>query len=429
MWAIWKDLQYGEMAMAKMVKCLAVFVLASLLGASVAGAASEIVYPSFMWGETWNALFLNELKEGFQKENPGVTVNGINVPISAFWDKQYTDVTAGNPPDIVTLFDPHIVTFLEAGLLEPLNPYLEKAGFSLKDFVPTAGLASKDGIFYGVPMQVNSRALLYNEALLKQANLDPPKTTDEFYRALKVLRDPAKQQFGYATFSKPGAADVFYIEMSPITIGMGGGFFKAGKPRVTDPEMVNALKFYKKIYDEGLIPRGVDHSTYRQMFIHGKIAMYGSGGFMVGGTEAGNPETYKNLRTTDIPFYQGRSFTLSSFLAVPKKAPNKALATKLLMTMLQDKWQQRVVEIIKAYPARKGMVPEKFAKENVWFAAFERAALTSKSYAPEGAERYGAEIMKIIATHMENMLFKGVEAEQMAKEMQGELEKFMASKK
>jgi hypothetical protein len=140
MWAIWKDLQYGEMAMAKMVKCLAVFVLASLLGASVAGAASEIVYPSFMWGETWNALFLNELKEGFQKENPGVTVNGINVPISAFWDKQYTDVTAGNPPDIVTLFDPHIVTFLEAGLLEPLNPYLEKAGFSLKDFVPTAAV-------------------------------------------------------------------------------------------------------------------------------------------------------------------------------------------------------------------------------------------------------------------------------------------------
>jgi len=63
---------------------------------------------------------------------------------------------------------------------------------------------------------------VYNDALLKQAKLEVPKTTDEFYRALKALRDPAKQQFGYATFSKPGAANVFYIEISPIAIGMGG---------------------------------------------------------------------------------------------------------------------------------------------------------------------------------------------------------------
>jgi multiple sugar transport system substrate-binding protein len=394
-----------------------------------ASSASEIIYPSFMWGETWNAKYLNELKEAFEKDNAGVTVNGINVPISSFWDKQYADVTAGNPPDILTLFDTDIVSYMDAGLLEPLNPYLEKAGFPLDGFVPSARLAVKGGQVLGVPMQVNPRALVYNDAVLKQAKLEVPKTTDEFYRALKALRDPAKQQFGYATFSKPGAANVFYIEISPITIGMGGGFFKAGKPRVTDPEMVGALKFYKRIYDEGLIPRGVDHSTYRQMFIQGKIAMYAAGGFILGGAQETNPETYKNLRTTDLPFYQRRSFTLSSFLSIPKKAPHKELAAKLLMTMLQDKWQGRVVEVIKAYPARKGMVPETFKKDNPWFEAFERAALTSDSYAPQGAEQYGPEIMKIIATNMENMLFKGVEADQMAKELQAELEKFMASKR
>jgi len=99
------------------------------------------------------------------------------------------------------------------------------------------------------------------------------------------------------------------------------------------------------------------------------------------------------------------------------------------MTMLQNKWQGRVVEVIKAYPARKNMVPEPFKAANPWFAAFERAALTANSYAPEGAEAYGPEIMKIISTHMENMLFKGVEAEQMAKELQAELDKFIASKR
>jgi ABC-type glycerol-3-phosphate transport system substrate-binding protein len=96
------------------------------------------------------------------------------------------------------------------------------------------------------------------------------------------------------------------------------------------------------------------------MFVQGKVAMYASGGFMVGATSEGNAETYNNLRTTDIPFHDGRSFTLSTFLGIPKGARNKELAAKFLMTMLQDHWQQRVVEIIKAYPARKGMVPDSF---------------------------------------------------------------------
>jgi multiple sugar transport system substrate-binding protein len=252
-------------------------------------------------------------------------------------------------------------------------------------------------------------------------------TSEEFYEALKALRIPEEQQFGYAIFSKPGAADVFYIEMSPITIGMGGGFFRDGKPRVTDPEFVEALAFYKRIYDEGLIPRGVDHSTYRQMFIQGKVAMYASGGFMVGATQGGNEETYAHLRTIELPFHDGRSFTLSSFLGIPKGAPNKEAAARFLMTMLEDHWQQRVVEIIKAYPARRGMVPETFIEENPWFAAFERAALTSGSYAPHGAEQYGPEIMRIIATHMEAMLFTGVSAEDTAEALQQELEEFMAS--
>jgi len=66
---------------------------------------------------------------------------------------QYVDVTAGNSPDILTLFDTDIVSYIGRRLLEPLNPYLEKAGFSLDGFVPTTRLAVKNGQVLGVPMQ------------------------------------------------------------------------------------------------------------------------------------------------------------------------------------------------------------------------------------------------------------------------------------
>jgi len=403
--------------------------LALLLVGTAAGAATEIVYPTFMWGETWNAKFLNELKDSVEKKNPAIKVNGINVPIAAFWDKQYADVTAGASPDIATLFDPDIRQYIAAGLLEPLDPWLDKAGYKLKDFLPSASLAVEKGQIYGVLMQVNPRALFYNDRLLREAKIPPPTDLNSFYAALKALRDPAKQQFGFATFSRPGAANLMYIEIMPLVAGFGGGFFKNGKPSVTSPETLAALEFYKKIYEEELIPRGLDTATYRQMFIQEKVAMYASGPFMAGGVAQGNPGFYKNLKAMELPFPGRRSFTLANFMAIPKRAPNKEAAAQFIMTMLEDPMQKRVVEVIKALPARPGMVDQRFLQDNSWFVAFEKAGLTGKSYAPEGVEGFAPEILKIIAQHVENMLFKGVDAKRVANELQAELETFVASKR
>jgi len=91
--------------------------------------------------------------------------------------------------------------------------------------------------------------------------------------------------------------------------------------------------------------------------------------------------------------------------------------------------QKRVVEVIKALPARPGMVDQRFLQDNSWFVAFEKAGLTGKSYAPEGVEGFAPEILKIIAQHVENMLFKGVDAKRVANELQAELETFVASKR
>ena len=62
-----------------------------------------------------------------------------------------------------------------------------------------------------------------------------------------------------------------------IVVGFGGGFFKDGKPSANAPETVAALKFIKGLYDEQLIPRGMEPNAYRQMFAQGKVAMYHPG--------------------------------------------------------------------------------------------------------------------------------------------------------
>ena len=403
-------------------------LFAWLYTVSAMTAAAEIQWPSFMWGEPNNAPVMNLLKEKFEQENPGAVVKSVNIPLAAFWDKQFADVTSGNAPDIVTMYDPDVRAFIEADLLEPLDTYLAAAGIEVSRLVPTEKLAQKSGKTYAIPFQINARALFYNDRLLKAAGVAPPKNLDEMTAAIRKLRKADAQQFGYATISKPGAANLLYIEIMPIVAGFGGGFFKDGKPSANAPQTVAALKFIKMLYDDQLIPRGMDTQTYRQLFVQGKVAMYATGGFFASVVNKGNKETAADLRAIPLPLPSGNTMSITVFLGVPKAAKNKDQAAKLLMRMLKDDMQVAIVNMGRTHPGRVGMIPTSFVQENPWFKAFEEATLTAKSYAPEGVEQYGNEIVKVVAEHVEAMLFNNVSADATADSLQKALTDLMATK-
>jgi multiple sugar transport system substrate-binding protein len=401
---------------------------AALLLSVTTAVATEITWPSFQWSEPNNAPVMTELKKSFERENPGITVKDLIVPPAVFWDKQMTDTAAGNPPDVLTLYDPEIRQYIEAGLLEPLDEYYERAGIATDRLVPTAKLAQKDGKIYGVPFQVGARALFYNEKLLNDAGLKPPTSVDELLDAIRKLRKPDKQQFGFTTVSRPGNQSVAYIEVNALVVGFGGGFFKNGKPSASSPQTVAALKFLKTLYDEGLIPRGMDTNGYRQLFIQGRVGMYATGPFIAGIVAKENKETYANLRAVPLPLPGKTTMAVTVFLAVPKAAKNKDLAAKLIMRLLKDDMQSLIVTVGKTFPGRPGFVPVNFVAENPWFKAVEEASLSAKTYAPDGAEQYGAEVVKIVGEHIEAMLFKNVPAEQTGENLQRALEEFVVAK-
>jgi multiple sugar transport system substrate-binding protein len=392
-------------------------------------APTELAIPSILWVTPGNVSYVNELKAAFEAANPGVSVSVPPVPSNVFFDKQLADVSAGNPPDIATLYDPDMRAYLEGGLLEPLDDILASAGVAQRDLIPTASLAVKDGRIYGIPMQMNVRELLINQHLLEEAGLAAPRTLDAFEAAVRRLRNPARQQFGFATLSRPGGAGGNFIEMAPIVVGFGGGFFRAGQPSANAPETVAALALMKRLYDENLIPRGLDFDTYRQLFVQGRIAMYAVGPFLAAAAQLANPETYRVLGSGLLPFPGNRTISVTVFFALIRGARNKPAAERFLAMMLQDQWQRRIVEVIKASPARRGMVPATFVAQNPWFRAFAEGEAMAVSYAPEGAEQYGNEVARIVNEHVEAMLFRGVAVRQTVDALQAALETFIATKR
>lgn len=397
--------------------------------ASTTSHAADIRWPSFLWNDPGLAPALKELKSTFEQENPQDHISDVLIPVSTFWDKQFADVSNGNAPDIGTFYDPDVRSYIEQDLLEPLDDHLSSAGIDRAGFVPTASLAQKDGRVYAVPVVVNARALFYNDKLFRDAGLQPPRDVATFLEAARKLRKPQAQQFGFATASKPGNASLNFIEISPIIVGFGGGFFKDGHPIANSPETIAALRLYKQLFDENLIPRGVETGVYRDMFAHGKVGMYAAGSFIAGVVEGADKNVYKDLRATPLPFPGGQTVSVTVFLGIPKSAKNKEAAAAVLMRMLKSDFQLRIAQIGKAYPGRVNMLPGAFFDQNPWFKAFEKASLTARSYAPEGVEQYGPEVIKIVSEGVENMLFQGVSPEETADSLQQKLTDFIATKK
>jgi multiple sugar transport system substrate-binding protein len=218
-----------------------------------------------------------------------------------------------------------------------------------------------------------------------------------------------------------------YLESAPLIVGIAGGLFQHGKPRATDPAVVTALRTYKTLYDERLVPRGVETAAYREMLGRGQIAMYAGGSFIASTVKAVSEATYADLGAVPLPFLTGKSVAVTVFLGIPAGAKSKDGAAALLMTLLRDQHQQEIVEQLASFPARKGMVRPAFLRDNPWFAAFAEAADSATSYAPEGAEAHGQEIIKIVATNLERLLFDGASPEQTAQALQAELEGLLAS--
>ncbi|WP_287261335.1 sugar ABC transporter substrate-binding protein [Mesorhizobium sp.] len=388
---------------------------------SVSAAETQLTFPTYAWTDPLDGAYLGALVSDFESKHSDVKVNRIPIPFSNMADKLFLDVTSGKAPDFVTLFDVDVSKYIQEGLLEPLDSYLEQAGVNPNEFADAAHQGMKDGHVFAVVNSINPRALFYNSDIFNKLGLKVPQTEEQFLDVARKIKSSGLVRFPLVQYAKPGDANTLFIRLAPILAAFDAAIYRDGKPAADDPRVVRAFAFYKKLYDEGLIPRGMDAQLAEKMFAEGKAAMILNGSYFAGVVKETNGEVFKSLRSTSLHFEGDRATSVSVFIGVPKGAPHKELAAQMLMLMLTKEWQNRVVTDVAAIPARKDMMPADFVHDNQWFSAFAEAGPKAHSYAPEGAEQIAPEVVKATATKVEAMLFQGVSPEQTAKELQESL--------
>ncbi|HRY20698.1 MAG TPA: extracellular solute-binding protein, partial [Flexilinea sp.] len=187
--------------MLKKVKNVSLILcIVLLLGIfSGANAAAEKTKISFMlWDEVQSPVFETIIGK-FMEANPDIEVELQLTPWNQYWTKLDAAAGAGTAPDVfwMNVFMPK---YTDAGILEPLDSYIEKDGLDKSAWVPAMmELYSDKGVQYGMPKGMDVVVVAYNKGIFDKYGVEYPKegwTWDEFVAKGAELRDKIAEKGG-----------------------------------------------------------------------------------------------------------------------------------------------------------------------------------------------------------------------------------------
>lgn len=184
----------------KLMRLAMVWLAAAALWAAAAAAQTrEITFMQWMYQPTDPVLLT--FTEAFEGSHPGARLNHIVVPRWELTERTLTMIAGGVPIDVVWQDAAITNTFYLQGILEDLNPYLERDGIDRADYPPAGWEESTyGGGLYAFPSTMGTYLLFYNRDHLDRAGVAPPSNDwdrEGFLQTVRGLIDPEGHVYAY----------------------------------------------------------------------------------------------------------------------------------------------------------------------------------------------------------------------------------------
>jgi len=315
--------------------------------------------------------------EAFEKAHPDIKIEREALFNEAFHQKTAAYAATGKMPDVFLMWPAGRSTAIhQKKLAKDLTPFLKKDGILgnyKKACVDPKAQAS--GYVAEIPFGLTvTHTMFVNTEVLAECGLSIPKTYDELKAQVPVLK--AK---GYETILMANMDDwVMQSCLFSMVAGRFGGTdwadkIIAGKAKFTDKNFVNAVKFIKQLYDDGVLSQATLATSYGDVvgqFASKKGAYLIDGDWRVGAfltdTSTGkaliSPEDQKNkIELINFPAIPGEKLknSNSGVLAtgygmsskLKKGSKEEAAAWELVKWLSGPVVQQRRLETGASFPS------------------------------------------------------------------------------
>lgn len=188
----------------------------------------------------------------FEEEHPGVTVEAVAFPYDDLRQKLITSTAGGTLPCLVRSDIIWVPELAELGVLVALDQQMpdfdELAG---RTYEGTLATNLWDGTYYGLPLDTNTRVLMYNQEALEAGGMsEPPATFEDLQALAEGLSDD--ETFAFADNGTSG------WNMLPWIWSGGGALTDEDITQATgylnSPESVAAVEMLAELHDRGEIP-------------------------------------------------------------------------------------------------------------------------------------------------------------------------------
>jgi multiple sugar transport system substrate-binding protein len=352
----------------KRVKVLLVVLLA-ILAISLVPVSAQDPVTLTMWSRDSNQAFLRELVDMWNASHTN-QIDLTIIPAADFVTRLGVASAGGEAPDLIPIDLIFLPAFARAGSLADITDFVDGLSYADQLIPAHMFLGTYEDRKYAVPFAAEGSVLIYNKGLFEQAGLDPeapPTTWQEIYDAAVAIRGLGENTWGfYFSGNCPGCnAFTFlpYIWASGVDLLTPDGLTAT----VDSPEVRAALEFYKKMWDEGLIPPSAQADTgtdFFNAFTAGNIGMVGSGAFAISVLKNDHPDI--DFGVTFLPGPEGgrSSFAGGDTISISANSSRVAESFEFIEWVLSDEIQLSMFASRGQLPLRIDLADNEYSRED-----------------------------------------------------------------
>ncbi|WP_274651366.1 extracellular solute-binding protein [Paenibacillus humicola] len=196
------------------------------------------------------------------EEMTNTDITPVWVPATTYEDKFNITLASGKLPTIMAVLSKSasFVSAVQAGAFWEIGPYLKDYQYLSQANPIILNNSSINGKIYGIyrSRPLGRYGILYRKDWLKKVGLTEPKTVDDFYNMLKAFTEKDPDGDGKNdTYGLVASKDSTIWDIMGTWFGVPNkwGVDANGKlvPAHMTPQYMDALKFFRKLYEEKLI--------------------------------------------------------------------------------------------------------------------------------------------------------------------------------
>jgi multiple sugar transport system substrate-binding protein len=365
--------------MKKTIALLLVLVFAVSVvwaGGKSQATSGDVIIEFIQWWEPeLPAGSFRALMDQFEAQNPGIKVKLISGPYSNTRDQIVTGAATGTLSDVVGLDGAWVNDLAKQGAITNLDPLVASGGFDIKQ---VAAVIKVDNKSYMFPVASFVYPIFMNLDYFKAAGIaNPPQNRTEFADAAQKLTNASQNKYGWVLPLSLQTPNGVQNDVMSWLWASGKSMLKNGRPDLTNPDVIDTLKYVDSLYKAGVISPGTFSKQEQEKveeFVNGRIGMTISSLAHINMIRERNPNL--NFTLSALPAVDGytgrRGLPYAAWgIGVSEKSKYKAEAWKLVAFLMSPEINSKLVSIAHAFPGNVNAKPDFVESDDLYKKAFE----------------------------------------------------------